>query len=119
MQYNQEDVAGSLSIDLDPQLGYGEGSYQVDYWIGIRTTEAGSGGGVDAYCTDRLGFVATEGDGPIDGSQPGSVQGTFTFNYAGLESNNGSRVFHVDINVSSPGGVLRYDYRINGQYTGP
>jgi hypothetical protein len=104
---------GSLVIDLDPTLGLGSGSYQIFYWFGIRTPESGAGMTLEAYATDRLGFESQNGhQTPLNGAAAGSIQGVFVFDYAGVESNNASRSFHMDLGVFSPGGSVEYDYRI-------
>jgi hypothetical protein len=104
---------GSISINLDPNLDIGNGSYQVLYWFGIRTTEPGAGMTLEAYATDRLGFESQNGhQTPLNGSASGSIQGMFVFDYAGLESNNAGRSFHMELGVFSPGGAVEYDYRI-------
>jgi hypothetical protein len=107
-----QDQSGSLSIDLDPDDGEGPHSYFVTYWIGIRTTEAGSGITASCFCTDSLGVEAQNDAGTLDGSSSTSIQGIFAYDYDGT-SVNPSAVFHFDINAFSPGGVMRYDYKIN------
>jgi hypothetical protein len=112
-RYGVSGSEGSQSIDLDPTLGQGEGSYQVQYWFGVRTPEVGSGGTLDCFATDRLGFEAQNGHpGPFNGGALGGIQGVFAFDYCGLESANPSRSFHLDLALSSPGGTLEYDYRV-------
>lgn len=113
-KYHDENVAGSVHVDLDPALGWGEDMYRVDFWIGIRTTEVASGISAQADATDPLAFQSLNAySGAADGSIAGSIQGSFLFNYAGVESGNGARTFSFDTGVFSPGGTLRYDWRVH------
>lgn len=67
-------LIGTTAINLGV---FGPGLYEFNYWIGIRTPVAGSGLQGRLEVTDTLGFLTTNTTGLVDGSDFGSLQGSF------------------------------------------
>lgn len=105
------------SADPENQCnGMQGGQYVVTYWVGISTPEAGSGGTLDCYNTDRLHNTLQQGhNGVINGSDPtGGIQGSFMVDFDGTdgETPNPDREIRLEFGISAPLGTLRYDYRV-------
>jgi len=106
-RFNDTNQTAALSIDFN-QFGYDvqDRMFIVNYWVGVRTTEAGSGYSVDCPCTDQLGSTYQYTGGVGDGSTQSAISGVF------ICQHGDSAAFTFDIGYFAPFGTLAYDYDI-------
>jgi hypothetical protein len=105
--YTAENVDAPITIDWSDQVGPGDSrQWLVTYWVGVSTTEGGSGYSVDNTCVDRLGATIQNTAGIGDGSTPSAKAGLFLVEQGSLAAHT------FDIGYFSPGGALRLSYEV-------
>ena len=106
--YTADNVDGAVTIDWTEAVGPDSNrQWIVTYWVGVSTTEAGSGYSVDNTCVDRLGATIQNTAGVGDGSTQSAKAGVFLVE-------QGSEAAHTfDIGYFSPFGGLRLSYEVS------
>lgn len=105
--YEADNVDGPVSLDWSSTVGLDSSrQWLVTYWVGVSTTEAGSGYSVDNTCVDRLGSTIQNTAGVGDGSTQSAKAGLFLVEQGPLAAHT------FDIGYFSPFGGLRLSYQV-------